>query len=232
MPINPINPPVYTASRGYVQTGAASLSVTTASSRVALPAGPPLSLKAIVTNAGASDAWVKMGDNTVVADTTTGIRIVAGASVSLATTPNPDIPALAYTNIAGITGSGTATLFISTGYGDALASGLSAGGSAGGGGGVTGPAQVFEAHNSLNITTAATFFVKAAPGILQAVVLGTKAASAATLTLYDSLTASGTKIATIDLTSDRDRNFRGCTFANGLTAVTSATPGDVTIVFD
>lgn len=86
-------------------SGEASLSATTSSNRAALVAGAPV---ALVKNTGASGAYVTFGDVTVLA-TTGGHLIAAGETQAL----NP--AGTAY--IAAITGSGSTTLRITSGYG-------------------------------------------------------------------------------------------------------------------
>ena len=76
----------------------------------------------------------------------------------------------------------------------------------------TGVARVIEAGRSYsNITTATTTTVKSGSGGLRAIIVNTAVASA-TITIYDSLTASGTKIGTITL---------------GLTAIPLVIPYDI-----
>jgi hypothetical protein len=83
-----------------------------------------------------------------------------------------------------------------------------------------------------NINTATTTTLKSSFGLLHSVVINTPVASA-TITLYDSLTGSGTKIGTITLPSTLlaqgpySAAF-DCTFVNGLTVVTTGTT-DITI---
>lgn len=83
------------------------------------------------------------------------------------------------------------------------------------------------------LSSAATTVLKSAPGQLHAVIIGTKAAVASTLTLYDNVAASGTIIAVIDLQNPVSGTLTfNVAFGNGLTAVISAgTPG-VTISLD
>lgn len=83
------------------------------------------------------------------------------------------------------------------------------------------------------LNAAATTVIKSAGGILHTVVVGVKAAVAATLTLYDNTAASGTVVAVIDLQNPVSGSYQfDVRLINGLTAVISAgTPG-VTICTD
>jgi|ERR1700747_3197496 len=81
-----------------------------------------------------------------------------------------------------------------------------------------------------NITTAQSAAVKSTPGTLGAVTVNT-AGAGSTLTLYDSLTASGTKIATISTAAQTYLPF-DCVTTIGLFAVTAGgTPADITITY-
>jgi hypothetical protein len=96
------------------------------------------------------------------------------------------------------------------------------------------PLLVFDGGNYLNITAATTTLVKSGAGFLYAVSINTLVASA-TITLYDSLTASGTKIGTVTLpaTVSSDMPYSipyDLAFTTGLTIVTSAAT-DLTITY-
>lgn len=84
-----------------------------------------------------------------------------------------------------------------------------------------------------NLSAAGTTVVKATPGCLLSVVVN-KAVKSGTVTLYDSLTATGTKIATIacgsSLTQDQFSLTYNAWFTAGLTVVKSAAD-DITIVY-
>lgn len=97
----------------------ASLSATTSSSRVALPAGETV----VVYNTGSVPAYVAFGSSSIVA--TTGKNVIQPQSWI-----EFDVGLNSYTNIAAITASGSATLNISGGTG--LMTGSGGGGSSGG----------------------------------------------------------------------------------------------------
>jgi glucokinase len=81
-----------------------------------------------------------------------------------------------------------------------------------------------------NITTAQSAAVKASPGTLGAVTVNT-AGAGSTLVLYDSLSATGTKIATISTAAQADLPFN-CVTTIGLFAVTlGGTAADITITY-
>lgn len=86
--------------------------------------------------------------------------------------------------------------------------------------------------NGVNIAGAGTTLVKSGPGTLDRITIN-KAAQSGVITIYDSLTAAGTKIATIThpatlLASQYSLPY-GVAFANGLTVVTSAAD-DITVI--
>lgn len=97
-------------------------------------------------------------------------------------------------------------------------------------------AQPTGGYSFLNIPTAATnAAIKSGPGTLHTVTLNTQVASA-TVTIYDSLTATGTKIATITtpasvLTSGPITVPYDIAFQTGLTVVTVGTNADVTVTY-
>lgn len=99
----------------------ATLSVTTASARVALPTG---GLTARVCNTGSTDAYVVLGaDNTVVATTAAGSLLGLGKCQPFNLVPF----STRYTYIAAITGSSSTTLRIEAGLGAPSPSDSSAG---------------------------------------------------------------------------------------------------------
>lgn len=84
-------------------------------------------------------------------------------------------------------------------------------------------------YNYLNITTATTTVVKAAPGILHKVVVNLAGAGA--ITIYDNASAaSGTKIATLSTAAANATWIFDVKTTLGLTIVTAGTP-DLTIVY-
>jgi hypothetical protein len=80
----------------------------------------------------------------------------------------------------------------------------------------------------VNITTATTTTVKSGTGILGGIFVNTTAAG--TITVYDSLTASGTKIATLKASIAEGAYLRNVSFATGLTIVTGAA-SDITVSY-
>lgn len=90
--------------------------------------------------------------------------------------------------------------------------------------------DVFQgAADPANITTATTTNVKVGPGELFSIVINTKG-SGSTATVYDSLAASGTKLATIDTASSVATLFYNIKFTLGLTIVTVGT-ADLTVTY-
>lgn len=83
-----------------------------------------------------------------------------------------------------------------------------------------------------NITTNTTTTVKGGSGILHAIVINTKGATANTATIFDNTTNSGTKIGTMDTTTGVGTILYDARFGTGLTIVTaSGTAPDMTVVF-
>lgn len=92
----------------------------------------------------------------------------------------------------------------------------------------------YQYNNVVNITTAATTSPKLKAGLLSAVTINTYVASA-TITIYDSKTATGTKLATITLPSTitalaPQTLLYNVQFTNGLTIVTSGAT-DITVSY-
>lgn len=87
--------------------------------------------------------------------------------------------------------------------------------------------------NYQNITTATTTTVKIGPGVLLAIVVN-KAIAASTYTIYDSASATGTKIGTVTLPGSLTANQFAipylAQFTTGLTIVTSSTD-DITVIY-
>lgn len=82
-------------------------------------------------------------------------------------------------------------------------------------------------YNFTNIATNTTTLVKTGGGILHGITINTTAASA--ITVYDSLTATGTKIATIAASPAIGQNFTyDVSFTIGLTIVTAGA-SDITV---
>lgn len=107
-------------STPFTAIGQKTLAVSAASARVQLSTGPV----AIIVNDGAVGAYFKLGDVTAVA-ATSDIYLGAGRAMVVAVSTN--------TYVAAITASGSTSLYITTGTGDAVISG--GGGSGGGSGG-------------------------------------------------------------------------------------------------
>jgi len=80
-----------------------------------------------------------------------------------------------------------------------------------------------------NITTATTTTVKSGAGILGKIVVN--ATAAGSITVYDSLTASGTKIATMKASIGEGSYSFDAAFATGLTVVTAAA-SDITVCYN
>jgi hypothetical protein len=83
--------------------------------------------------------------------------------------------------------------------------------------------------NATNITTATTTLVKSGRGNLGRVVIGTTAAGA--IDIYDSLTASGTKIAQLKASIPEGVYTLECRFLIGLTVVTGAA-SNITVTWE
>jgi hypothetical protein len=82
-----------------------------------------------------------------------------------------------------------------------------------------------------NITTDRTTTLKSVPGYLHAICVNTPAATG-TITIYDSATASGTKIATITSYASTNSCFTyDVAFWTGLTIVTAVAAQDITVSF-
>ncbi len=91
--------------------------------------------------------------------------------------------------------------------------------------------DVNKAGSFINLAANATTTVKSGAGILQAVVLNTKGIGN-TVTIYDSLAGSGTKIATIDTTLTIGTLEYDLKFATGLTLVIAGgTAVDLTVTY-
>lgn len=80
-----------------------------------------------------------------------------------------------------------------------------------------------------NIATATTTLVKTGRGNLGRIVVNTTAAG--TITVYDSLTATGTKIATLKASINEGTYAYTCRFLVGLTVVTGAA-SDITVTWE
>jgi hypothetical protein len=97
---------------------------------------------------------------------------------------------------------------------------------------IAGEDQVFDRLKTMmrftptNIAAATTTLVKSGAGVLHSITINTTAAG--TITIYDSLTAAGTKIATIKTSVVEQTFVFDCAFATGLTIVTGAA-SDITV---
>lgn len=83
-----------------------------------------------------------------------------------------------------------------------------------------------------NVTTNETKTLKTGPGRLHRVVVNKKGTSSGEIKLYDSTTGSGTVIALVDSLNLSGTFEYNVDFSNGLTYVTVAAPGDITVVYD
>ena len=99
----------------FVPSGSASLAVSSASSRVALPTAGS-NLTAVVTNSGAAISYIVLGGSSVTA-TASNIPVQPGQTVALLQAAN--------TYVAGITASGTSSLLIQSGTGVPVVSTIS-----------------------------------------------------------------------------------------------------------
>ncbi len=93
--------------------------------------------------------------------------------------------------------------------------------------------STIEAGTSFNhISTATTTLVKSGSGILCDVNINSKGTVASTVTIYDSLTASGTVIAVLDSLNLAGTFHFNCLVTIGITVVTIGTVApDVTVTF-
>src|SRR3569623_440263 len=86
------------------------------------------------------------------------------------------------------------------------------------------------AFNYTNLAANATTTIRTGPGILHAININTKGASANVITVYDNTAASGTKIATIDSTVTYGSLLFDLTFSTGLTIIIgTGTAADITV---
>jgi hypothetical protein len=91
-----------------------SLSCSTGSASVALVGASGTVNVAVITNTGQNFAFVRLGDNTVVA-TTACMAVPPGGAVTCSILNDGNVLP---TNIAGVTASGTTTIQVSLGYGN------------------------------------------------------------------------------------------------------------------
>jgi hypothetical protein len=95
-------------------------------------------------------------------------------------------------------------------------------------------AQKVESVNSYNhvISTAGTYVVSSAPGMLHSITINSKSAAAGLITVYDNTAASGAVIAVIDAASQVGTFTFDVALTIGLTIVTSGVPGaDLTVSY-
>lgn len=92
------------------------------------------------------------------------------------------------------------------------------------------PAQQGQGFQYLNITTSTTTLVKSGAGAVHTVCVNTKGAAASVTQVFDSLTAAGTKIGTIDSLNQVGCYLWDAAFTIGLTVVTTGAP-DVTVSY-
>ena len=83
-----------------------------------------------------------------------------------------------------------------------------------------------------NISTATTTYISKGSSFLGFVTINTRGTTSAICTIYDSLTATGTKVATIDLIGSGEKTFFYNVGLNtGITVSTVGTMGDITIAY-
>ena len=100
------------------------------------------------------------------------------------------------------------------------------------GSGVTQPVS-FAGSGYRHIAANGTLLCKSGAGVLRRIVINKKGTGANTLTVYDSLTGSGTIVAVIDTTINPGVWEFGLAFTTGLTVVlATATAADLTVVLD
>lgn len=88
------------------------------------------------------------------------------------------------------------------------------------------------ALNGQNLSANGTTTLKSAAGWLHSIAINTKGATGNTLTVYDNTAASGTKLATIDTTSQIQSLLFDLTFNTGLTVVlANGTSADITVSY-
>lgn len=84
-----------------------------------------------------------------------------------------------------------------------------------------------------HIASNASTVIKAAPGVLHTLMIGSKGTSSETATLYDNTTCTGTVIAVVDLAgNDATSQNYDIAFATGLCIATAGgTAGDITVSY-
>ena len=82
----------------------------------------------------------------------------------------------------------------------------------------------------LNIAGAATTIVKSGSGSLKSVIINQ--AAAGTITIYDNVAGSGTKIAAFKASVTEGTYVFNCVVGIGITVVTANASSDVTITYD
>lgn len=96
---------------------------------------------------------------------------------------------------------------------------------------VNAPTYISAAYAYTNITTDTTTSILSGPGVLGGVCINA-GASGETITIYDSLTGSGTKVGTITLAATSGGCFNYNAFlTTGLTIVTAVAAADLTIIW-
>ena len=87
-------------------------------------------------------------------------------------------------------------------------------------------------YHYTNIAANGTITLFRGKGTLRSITINTKGASSNTITVYDSASGSGNKVAIIDTTSLQGTFFYDAYLMNGLTIVTATgTPADITVTF-
>lgn len=96
---------------------------------------------------------------------------------------------------------------------------------------ISAPTYISAAYAYTNITTDTTTSILSAPGVLGAICINAGAASE-TITIYDSLSATGTKVGTITLSATSGGCFNYNAFmTTGLTIVTAVAAADITVIW-
>ncbi len=91
--------------------------------------------------------------------------------------------------------------------------------------------DVYTVVTNINTNNTNTNAIVTGPGVLGEIVINTKGTSSNVLTLYDSLTASGTKIATIDTTAQIGAIVYNAALTNGLSCnLANGVAADITIL--
>lgn len=87
-------------------------------------------------------------------------------------------------------------------------------------------------YNYTNLAANATTLIRTGPGLLHSITVNKAGATANVVTVYDGLSASGTKIATLDGTQIPGTLLYDVAFSTGLTIViATGTAADITVAW-